>query len=429
MRLTHHGPIITEVVEGTDEVLALRWVAQEPNRIFKAVLLLNQAADYEAFREALRYYDVPSQSFVYADVEGNIAFMMPGRVPIRENGDGLTPVPGWTGEYEWQEFIPFEELPVVLNPEEGYLLTANNAVVEPEYPYLISHYYAAGDRARRIAEMLEEAIAAGPVTAEDFAAIQMDARVLLAEPYVDLLDGLSSDDPEVQAAIERLRGWDLQAGPDSVPATLFQIFYMHLADAVLADELGEMTSEITGGAANHVFFHRLARRPDAVWWDNLRTEAEETQQEIILQALAETVAWLEENLGDDMESWQWGNLHTVTFVSDPLGQSGIGAIEWMVNEGPFPVGGSSRTVNANGWRWANPAEVRTHPSMRMIVDLSDFDATMGVHPTGQSGHPFHPHYDDLIQLWLNGEYHPMWFSREAIDDAVVDRLLLQPPAE
>lgn len=429
VRQTHHGPIISEVVDGTNDVLALRWVAQEPSRLFRAIVLLNQAENYEDFREAMRYYDVPSQNVVYADVEGNIAYMMPGRVPIRENGDGLTPVPGWTGEYEWEGYIPFEHLPVVLNPEEGFIVTANNAVVEPAYPYLISHYYASGDRAQRITELLEEAIADGPVTADDYARIQMDNKVLLAETYLALLEGLSSDDPEVQAAIERLRGWDLQASRDSVPATIFEIFYVQLANAVLADELGEMTGEIIGGAPSQTFFYTLARQPEAVWWDNVQTEEEETQQEIILQALRETVDWLEENVGDDMESWRWGDLHTITFVSDPLGQSGIAVVEWLVNRGPFPVAGSSRTVNANSWSWDNPAEVRGHPSMRMIVDLSDFDASRGVHPTGQSGHPFHRHYDDLIEMWLDGEYHPMWFSREAINEAAVDHLVLQPPVE
>jgi penicillin amidase len=407
----------------------MRWTAQEPNRIFAAIMQLNQAENYDEFREALRYYDVPSQNVVYADVEGNIAYMMPGRVPIRENGDGLKPVPGWTGEYEWEGFIPFEELPVVLNPEKGFIVTANNAVVEPAYPYLINHYYAAGDRAQRISDMLGAAIAAAPVTMEDFRQIQMDDRVLLAEAYVPLLNGLTSSDAQVQAAIERLRGWDFRARSESVPATIFEIFYMQLTDTVLRDELGEIAGEINGSSPSHAFFYDLAGKPEAVWWDNVETDQVETQQQTILQALAKSVTWLEEQMGTDMEAWQWGQLHTVTFVSNPLGQSGIAPVEWLVNEGPFPVAGSSRTVNANSWSWENPAEVRGHPSMRMIVDLSDLDATTGVQPTGQSGHPFHRHYDDMIELWRTGEYHPMWFSREAIEEATVDHLVLKPPAE
>lgn len=161
-------------------------------------------------------------------------------------------------------------------------------------------------------------------------------------------------------------------------------------------------------------------------WDNTTTEASETREDILLQALTDTIRWFEENVGDDMNEWTWGNLHTSTFVSVPLGQSGVGLIESIVNRGPFPTAGSSTTVNATSWRWSNPAEVTGHPSMRMIVDMSDFDASRSVIPTGQSGHPYHRHYDDQIELWLNGQTHAMWFSQEAVQAAAGDHLVLQP---
>jgi penicillin amidase len=142
--------------------------------------------------------------------------------------------------------------------------------------------------------------------------------------------------------------------------------------------------------------------------------------------LERTVAWFEETQGGDMNEWTWGSLHTATFVSNPLGQSGIGMLERIVNRGPFPADGSNTTVNANGWSWDDPAVIRGHPSMRMIIDLSDFDASRGVHPTGQSGHPFHPHYDDMIPLWLDGEYHPMLFSQAAVEGAADSHLVLRP---
>src|SRR5690606_12211603 len=189
---------------------------------------------------ALRYFDVPAQNFVYADVEGNIAYQMPGRIPIRGEGMGLVPVPGWTGEYEWEEFIPFEELPALYNPEPGYIVTANNSVVDENYPYFINYHWADGDRAQRIQEMLQQEIeAGGELTVDDMIRIQMDGKVLLAESYIPLLQGLRSDEPRVQAALERLRGWDMQADPQSVPAALFEIFYMQLAEVVMADEVGE----------------------------------------------------------------------------------------------------------------------------------------------------------------------------------------------
>jgi penicillin amidase len=432
VRRTHHGPIINEIIDPQRDSLALRWTAQDENRIFQSVLSLNQARDYEEFREALRYFDTPAQNFVYADVEGNIGYQMPGLVPVREDGDGLVPVPGWTGDYEWDEYVPYEELPALLNPDAGYIVTANNAVTDEEYPQFISHYWASGDRAQRIANEIEAAIAGErQMTAGDFARLQMDGKSLLAESYVPLLDGLSSDDARVQGAIERLRGWDLQMRRDSVPAALFEVFYMTLAQATLADELGQVEDAYlsNSGGSQRVFFHHLATQPGARWWDDVNTEPTETQEEIVLSSLAETVAWFEENVGGDMESWRWGELHTATFVSDPLGQSGLAILERIVNRGPYPVDGSRSTVNATSWSWDEPASVGGHPSMRMVVDLADFDSTRTIHSTGQSGHPFHRHYDDFIPLWQEGETHPLWFGREAIMEGAVDQLTLLPAGE
>jgi penicillin G amidase len=430
VRITRHGPIINEVVDGESDVLAFRWTAQEPNLIYHAISLLNRARNYDDFREALRYFDVPAQNFVYADVEGNIAYQMPGRIPIRANGMGLVPAPGWTGEYEWEGYIPYEELPALYNPEPGYIVTANNSVVDEEYPHFISYYWADGDRAQRIEEMLQEQIAAGTsLTVADMTRIQMDGKSLLAETYIPLLRGLSSDRPRVQAALERLRGWDMQTDPDSVPAALFEIFTMQLAEVVLADEVGTARDHyLTNGASQRIFLHQLAGQPDAAWWNDVTTATTESREETILRAVEDTVAWFEENVGSDPERWTWGELHTATFVSQPLGLSGIGPMEALVNRGPFPVGGTSSAVNATSWSWSDPAAVRGVPSLRMVVDFSDFDNSLSVHTTGQSGHPFHPHYDDLIPLWQTGEYYPMTFTPRAITEATRDHLRLLPAA-
>lgn len=426
--VTRHGPLVTNVTatvsdlaEGLKDQLALRWTAAEPSRLLQAVLMLNQAQDFDAFHEALRYWDVPAQNVVYADIDGNIGYQMPGLVPVRAAGDGLEPVPGWTGEYEWDDWIPYEELPALYNPDSGFIVTANNAVVDEDYPNFIARDWADGDRAFRITEMLQEAIERGDVTLEDLALIQFDSKSMLAATYIPLFAGLSSSDPQVQAAIERLRGWDLQERRDSVPAALFEIFYMQLAENVLADDVGEEHYAILSKDA---FFYDLAEQPDASWWDDQSTSGSESREEILLASIADAVAYLNENVGSNMDDWTWGALHTATFVSDPLGQVDITA--WLVNRGPFPTDGGTDLVNASSWRWSDPAVVRGHPSMRMLVDMSNFDASRTIIPTGQSGHPFHEHYDDMIELWLNGEYHPMLFDRTTVEAAAADHLLLQP---
>ncbi len=424
VKITRHGPIISDLRDDTSDVLAMRWTAHEPMRTLEAIIGLNTAVNYQDFREALRYWDVPSQNFVYADVEGNIAYQMPGRIPIRANGDGLVPVPGWTGEYEWTGWVPYEELPAVLNPEGGYIVTANHSVVDEAYPYFLNLYWADGDRGQRIIDLIEaELDGDGELSQDDMARIQFDSHSLMADSYIPLLDGLSSDDETVQAALERLRGWDRQLRRDSVPAALFEIFYMHLAQATLLDDVGEENVSSFGG---RVLFHQLAANPEAIWWDDTTTDTEESQADILLMALEDTVAWFEENVGGDMNEWTWGSIHTATFVSSPLGESGIGAVESLVNRGPFPADGGSSIVNANSWRWSNPAAVSGHVSMRMLVDMSDFDASEWVIPTGQSGHPYHPNYDDQIELWLNGEYLPMVWSEESVMETAVNHLILTP---
>jgi penicillin amidase len=198
---------------------------------------------------------------------------------------------------------------------------------------------------------------------------------------------------------------------------------MQLANNVLADDVG---AENVSDAHSAIYFHRLANDPAARWWDNTSTPQTETREDILLKSLEDALSWLKANLGDDMGAWTWGKLHTATFSSTPLGESGIGPIEGIVNRGPFPVDGGSDLVNANNWSWNEPAAVRSHPSMRLIVDLSDFDASRWVIPTGQSGHPYHPNYDDQIDLWLSGEYLPMLSSRAAVEAAAEDVMILQP---
>jgi penicillin amidase len=258
----------------------------------------------------------------------------------------------------------------------------------------------------------------------DIARMQLDSKSLLAETYMALFKGLSSENPDVQTALMGLRSWeDLQLRRDSVPAALFEIFRMHLAYAVLGDDVGR---QLVPTFASDVLFHQLARDPESMWWDKADTQAAETPGDIILEALSNTVDWFKAHAGDDMNQWTWGRLHTATFVSAPLGQTGIGLVERLVNRGPFPVDGGSGVVNTQSWRWSDPARVTVNVSMRMIVDFANFDASRAILPTGQSGHPYHRNYADMIPLWLNGEYHPMLFTRPAVEAAATAHVVLRP---
>lgn len=447
VRETHLGPIINDnqINEETggipgfnnEDPVALRWTALDPGTITQAIVKLNKATNWEEFRGALQYWDVPSQNFVYADVEGNIGYQMPGRIPIRaENHSGLLPVPGWTDEFEWQGFIPYDDLPRVLNPERGYIVTANQALVPLEYydqlaqelgegrNYVISHEWNYGYRGQRIVELLKEK---APHTIASFQAIQGDNKLISAEELMPYLASLQFADTELAEARDWLLEWDCQCNADSPQAALYAEFWAKLVDNLYSDQLGEEV-QADGDSREMWATFLLMEEPDNAWWDDIATEdVVETRDDILVRSFREGYANTIAALGENRNDWRWSELHTATFVSNPLGLSGIGLIENIVNRGPFATSGSTDTINANRWTVSSgDFTVSSLPSMRMIVDVGDFTQSVTVHTTGESGHPYSQHYDDMIDLWCNMGYYPMLWTREQVESATVNRLILNP---
>jgi penicillin amidase len=454
VRETHLGPIINDnkLDEETGELtglnnedpMAFRWTALEPSTLARAVLSINKATNWDEFRQALQYWDVPSQNFVYADVNGNIGYQMPGRIPIRAgNHSGLLPAPGWTDEFEWQGYIPYEMLPSILNPERGYIVTANQAVVPPEYydmlerelgsgrHYVFSYEHDYGYRAQRIVDMLEES---AKHILDSFQRIHGDNKSLNAEELMPYIASLPIDDAELAGARNWLTEWDFHFDMGSSRAVLYAQFWARLMDNLFNDQLlhEQLDEDVkaygTDSDMRAVFL--LMEDPQNAWWDDVRTtDVVETRDDILLKSLQEGYVNAKAELGKDKEKWRWGDLHTATFVSMPLGESGVGLIEGMVNRGPFSVGGSMAAVNNTAWL-ANYEdrgfEVIFLPSMRMVCDLSDLSRSVSGHTTGQSGHPYSRHYDDMIDLWRNIGYHSMLWTREQVEAASVAVLVLNP---
>lgn len=423
IRQTLHGPIITDAVEGQHDVLSLQWTAFEPSRLLQAVLLLNQAHGYTEFREALRYWDTPAQNFLYADKTGNIAYQLAGRVPIRQQFDGYLPVAGWIGEYEWQGWVPYEALPAVINPEEGFIVAANQAIAGTSYPYALSLEWDPGDRAQRITDLLRMSITCGQVTAADCMRIQMDTVSLLAASFQPLFINLSSADPDTNAALEYIQTWDLSLKQESVGATLFELFRFRLVHIMLDDEIGAENVDILTTLS---FFHQLAQSPESIWWKNACSRLARSREEILVQALASTVDWCKKHLGNDMAQWKWGRLHTLTFVNNPVGSSDNKLIKAMVNRGPFSMDGGGSTINAMGWDRKKPARVNNIPTMRMVIDFGDLNASCAINSTGQSEDPVRVHYDDMMRLWLCGEYHTMLFAQDEVTQTANSLLVMRP---
>jgi penicillin G amidase len=427
--ITRHGPIINDIVDGLEdgEPLALRWTALDGTRLFHAVLGLNLATDWNEFREALSYWDVPSQNFMFADVEGNIGYQSPGLIPIRAAGhDGTVPVPGWTGEYEWQGYIPFEELPRAFNPPAGFLASANNKVVSDDFPHFLGADWSAPYRAERISDLLA---ADDEVTLEDMREIQAQTYSLPAEALLPYLLGVQPPGDAEAEALDLVRDWDLYVDSDGLGASVYQVWYWFLVQNTLGDDLGEDLLDLYLEFSNtHVqLMIGLMGKAESPWFDDVRTAAVESRDDIVSQSLEDAAGWLRDNYGPDPEEWQWGRLHTKTFVHNPLGQSGIGVLEALFNSDTFPANGDNFTVNAASFGYGGSFAMGGGVSQRYVADLSDWDNSRSVHTTGQSSHLFHKHREDFIPLWRNVEYHPMLFSREAVQAEAEGTLLLTPP--
>jgi penicillin amidase len=427
--ITRHGPIMNEVLGdlGDAEPLALRWTALEGLWLFRSVLWINLASNWDEFREALSYWEAPSQNFVYADAEGNIGYQTPGKIPIRVPGhEGVVPVPGWTGEYEWQGFIPFEELPYVFNPPTGFVATANNKVVPDDYPYLLTHDWSPRYRAQRISDLLA---ADDSVTMEDMRDIHAQTYSLPAEALRPYLLAVEPEGDMERQALELVRDWDLYMETDRAGASIYHVWYWFMVRNTFGDEMDDSMLEAYLGSPNaHMpAMEALVPETNSPWFDDKGTAQIEICDDMAKQSLADAVGWLSEHYGDDPAKWEWGRLHSKTFVHQPLGQSGIGLLENLFNSKTIAARGDPFTVDAAWFSFNAPCTMSGGASQRYIADLSDLGNSLIIHTTGQSGHLFHRHREDFISMWESVEYHPMIMSREAAEANAEGTLRLTPP--
>ncbi len=436
VRYTRHGPIMTDVSltdfatdAGIDlpnnYALSLRWTALEPGFTYSAILGFNRAQNWEEFRRAASVFAVPAQNLVFADIEGNIGYQTPGWMPIRNEGhDGMLPVPGWTDDYEWQGYVQFEDLPFAFNPPEGYIITANNAVVGPEYPYTLSKEWDAGQRAQTIFDDIQNA--PGKIDIAYIQKMHGNNRDLNAEKLVPILLKVSLSDAKLTDARALLDGWDYQAHMDSAPAALFEVFWKNLLALTFRDDLPEFYWP-WGGGDWFTIVGNMAEDPTHPWWDDKATAEVEDRDLMFARAFGAAVTELEGLQGNDSAKWNWGDLHVLVHTHPVMDSFPL--INSLFNRGPYPSSGGSSIVNATGWSAAREEDtynVRNVPSMRMIVDLSNLQNSLTIHLTGESGHPGSPHYADMTDLWRMIQYHPMLWDRQAVEADAEGHLVLKP---
>lgn len=446
VRTSRHGPVVsgTFIEDGAfagsetvdtpsgGHAVTLAWKALEPSTILDAFVGINLATNHDEFAAAVALWDIAPQNLVYADIDGNIAYHATGEIPVRASGNGRYPVPGWTSEHDWVGAIPQAEMPTMFNPPQGFIQTANQAVVRAGETPFIGTDSAHGYRASRITEMIVDSASHDVSSAQ---AMQMDSRDGSAEfvvPHLLAVDARGDD--AVDSMQERLEGWStgedpFQASGSSSGAAVYMATWRHLLANTFHDELPEDYWP-GGGSRWFEVMRGLLQDPEDPFWDDVDTAETETMDEILFESLLDAHAELTEWLGPGTGDWTWGALHIARFEHQTLGQSGIGPIEWLFNRtAPLEVGGSESLVNAVGWDTSVSYVVDWVPSQRMVVDLSDLDSSTFVHTTGQSGHAFHPNYDSMIEMWVDGEHGPMPWTRSAVESVSDDVLTLVPSGD
>jgi len=453
VRSTHHGPIVSDRsypinlnpeedqfsfadearIELPDNFsVSLSWPALIPGSTFVGIRDFNYAKNWDEFREASRLFDVPAQNLLYADIDGNIAYQSPGKLPIRADGLlGDLPIAGWLSENDWLGFVPFEELPYTINPSSGYIITANQSV-HPEQPW--PNYYARGYRAEAIERVINQYISQ-KIGVEDMEAMQInnyDYSAAYILPYVFNNVYVDSN------ILTSMKEWAISENKfemniDSSGAAAWAVFYKHLAEQtfeelVVTDKLGNEISLQPGNSdSTSEIFRTLLKDPNHIIWDDINT----SQKENLTDILERTLVLADESIvllfgTEDYDKWSWGEIHTITYPTNLLGEAGIPILTNIVNIGPVEAGGSSFAINSTDWGFGDDFTIGSYPSMRMVVDLSNFDNSLTVLPSGQSGHVMSKYYDDQVDNWISNNMYPLYFSREQVELNQKDYMFLRP---
>jgi penicillin amidase len=409
--------------EGERRVFALRWPQQ--GETAGAFERLNRASSWDEFVAAIETFGAPSQNIVYADVDGNIGYILSGAVPRRSGGavprDGTR---GGDGAIDW---IPPGSLPRVLNPARGYVSSSNN-LIDRRWGNVLTRDWAAPYRAMRIQRLIESA---GRVSLDMAASWQTDLTGLAAADVLEHVDAALAaagrqHAQEAAGALSLLRAWDRQIDGRPI-VTLYQLFEDALWRRTFADEMGEpLFSRFYewAGAERPAGLYAILDEPRARWWDDIGTiETREGRDDIYVLAAADAARRLRDEIGEDAA---WDQVHAARFAH-PLGAAAV-PMAWLFDRGPVPVAGDGFTVNRSSYHRLRPFAAWEVPSWRQIVDVGRWDESRVVAPAGQSGHPLSPHYFDQNQMWRRGQYRRQPFSRAAVEAAAKHRLLLVPAA-
>ncbi|MGP3983754.1 penicillin acylase family protein [Streptomyces sp. KR80] len=454
---------------GNGYAVSLRWAALSPGKTMDGLFGLNAAKDWNGFRKAARDFAAPSQNLLYADTRGNIGYQAPGRIPVRGKGDGRYPAPGWDSRYRWTKYVPQSALPWEFNPSRGYIVTANQAVIDQQtYPYLLTKDWGYGARSQRINDLIQLKIKdGGKISTDDMQTMQLDNSSEIAELLTPYLLKIDVTDPYVREAQKLLAGWDYTQDADSAAAAYFNAVWRNTlklafgnklpkelrvegqclrvrpaddsgpledldGNARLVRECGERApdqAQPDGGDRWYEVVRGILKDEGNDWWKTsgtVRNPGARSRDELLAHAMRDARWELTAELGKDIDSWSWGRLHQLTLKNQAMGRGDGEILPRVLNRGPWNLGGGEAAVNATGWNAAGGYEVVWVPSMRMIVNLGDLDKSRWINLTGASGHAYHPHYSDQTEKWVKGDLLPWTFSDRKVHEATEDTLALTP---
>ncbi|MBW5421001.1 penicillin acylase family protein [Streptomyces sp. BG9H] len=486
VRETNNGPLISdrndELVKvgkkahvdtaapdrGDGYGVALRWTALTPGKSMDAVFELNKAENFTQFRKAAASFEVPSQNLIYADTKGHIGYQAPGRIPTRGKGDGSLPAPGWDPAYRWTGYIPQDALPYEYDPKRGYIVTANQAVIDDsdkaKYPYKLTSDWGYGARSQRIDDLIQSKIKnGGKVSTEDMRLMQMDNSSEIAKLLVPKLLKIDVKDKYVREAQKLLEGWDYTQDADSAAAAYFNSVWRNILKLAFGNKLpkelrvkgqclnvepagntgpadeGKKVRECgqrdadsaqpDGGDRYYEVVRKILDDETNDWWKApaTRTDKATKNRDQLFKRALEDARWdLTAKLGKDADTWSWGRLHRLQLKNQTLGTEGPGWLQYVLNRGPWNLGGGEAAVNATGWNAAGGYGVVWVPSMRMVVNLKDFDKSKWINLTGASGHAYNAHYTDQTDKWAKGELLPWAYSDKKVETSTSDKLVLRP---
>ena len=434
IKLTHHGPIITDIhalTKNENLEISMAWTGNWLTKEIDALLGLSLATNWNEFSNAVKNYGVPGQNIVYADTKGNIGWRPAVYVPIRKEGSSLLPRPGNDPKYDWNGRVPFNKMPYLYNPESGFIATANNKTIGDSFPYYISGLWADPSRAQQIVNRLDTM---NQATIEDMQSIQLDYTSQFAKEITPVLLSVKTGDETgiVKEALNILENWDYVEDVESKGALIFHSIMRQLTISLFADELQLIGDNYLKAFTSIKYLHsrnlrKILFEGNSSWIDDITTRDKiETLHDIIKKAIHNGINNIESYVGPNINNWQWGRAHSLTH-EHKLGSSKV--LDWIFgfNIGPYFSGGSDKSPNAGGYSFNDPYKQIAGASMRRIVNFDNLNETYMVIPTGQSGLYNSKHYSDQAHLFHSGKYRKTWFNESHIRSSEdFDRLILIP---